>query len=395
MDFAFTPEQEAWRREIQDFLKDNPPEKFPIQSGEDSWGHGAFSYEFVRLLGSKGWIALTWPAKYGGSERSNTDLMILFEELAWARVPWAAGAICWSMANSILDMGSEELKQEFLPGIGKGETMLWLAMSEPDAGSDLLALRTTAVEQDDCFLVNGQKVWSSLAHLSQYGFLFVRTATDPNTPKWASISTLLLDKSLPGVTVQPMVSMLGDIFHTEVFLDNVRVPKKHLLGEKDQAVLHLAKTLEFDRFWARFPKARFCQRITHDLVQYAKETRVDGELLSQQPAVRAKLVDSAIEIEACRQVFWNIGWKLDKGVSLTYEASAAKVLADDMGLRFFDRGMQILGLYAYAPEADKWAKLKENMRRWYLWTSGDSLAGGTSEIARNTMATAGLRLPRK
>jgi alkylation response protein AidB-like acyl-CoA dehydrogenase len=320
---------------------------------------------------------------------------MLFEELAWARVPWAAGAICWSMANMVLEMGSEELKQEFLPGIAKGETILWLAMSEPDAGSDLLALRTTAIEQDDCFLVNGQKVWSSLAHVSDYGFLFARTETDPKTPKWASISVLLLDKKLPGVTVQPMVSMLGDYFHTEVFMDNVRVPKKFLLGQKNQAVLHLNKTLEFDRFWARFPKPRFCQRITQDLVQYAKETRRDGVLLSQDPSVRAKLVDSAIEIEACRQVLWSIGWKMDKGMPLTYEASASKVLADDMGLRFFDRGMQILGPYAYMGDADKWASLRKNMRRWYLWTAGDSLAGGTSEIARNTVATAGLGLPRK
>jgi len=395
MEFGFTAEQEAWRREIQDFLKDTPPEKYPTQSGEDSWGHGAFSYEFVRLLGQKGWISLTWPKKYGGSERPNIDLMMLFEELAWARVPWAAGAICWSMANMVLEMGSEELKQEFLPGIAKGETILWLAMSEPDAGSDLLALRTTAIEQDDCFLVNGQKVWSSLAHVSDYGFLFARTETDPKTPKWASISVLLLDKKLPGVTVQPMVSMLGDYFHTEVFMDNVRVPKKFLLGQKNQAVLHLNKTLEFDRFWARFPKPRFCQRITQDLVQYAKETRRDGVLLSQDPSVRAKLVDSAIEIEACRQVLWSIGWKMDKGMPLTYEASASKVLADDMGLRFFDRGMQILGPYAYMGDADKWASLRKNMRRWYLWTAGDSLAGGTSEIARNTVATAGLGLPRK
>jgi len=323
------------------------------------------------------------------------DLMMLFEELAYARVPWAAGAICWSMANMVLEMGSEELKQEFLPGIAKGETILWLAMSEPDAGSDLLALRTTAIEQEDCFLVNGQKVWSSLAHVSDYGFLFARTDVDPKTPKWASISVLLLDKKLPGVKVQPMVSMLGDYFHTEVFMDNVRVPKKFLLGQKNQAVLHLNKTLEFDRFWARFPKPRFCQRITHDLVQYAKETRRDGVLLSQDPSVRAKLVDSAIEIEACRQVLWSIGWKMDKGMPLTYEASASKVLADDMGLRFFDRGMQILGPYAYMGDADKWASLRKNMRRWYLWTAGDSLAGGTSEIARNTVATAGLGLPRK
>ena len=395
MDFGFTPEQEKWRQEIKAFLKDNPPEKFPTQTGEDSWGHGAFSYEFVRLLGKKGWISLTWPKKYGGQERPWMDLLILFEELALARVPWAAAAICWSMSNTILELGSEELKQEFLPGIGRGETILWLAMSEPDAGSDLLAMRTTAIEQDDCYLVNGQKVWSALAHLSDYGFLFARTETDPNTPRWASISLFLLDKSLPGVTVQPMISMFGDVFHSEVFMDNVRIRKKYLLGEKNQGVIHLTRTLEFDRFWARFPKPAFCHRVNQDLVQYAKEIQCDGRLLAEDPMVRHKLVENAIEIESCRLVFWNVGWKIDRGLPLTYEASAAKVLADDMGQRFFNRGMQIMGPYAYLGEADKWAPLRANLRRWYLWTAGDSLAGGTSEIARNTMAITGLGLPRE
>ncbi len=208
MDFGFTVEQERWRQEIKQFLKENPSDNFPTQTGEDSWGHGAFSYEFVRLLGAKGWISLTWPKKYGGQERPWMDLLILFEELARARVPWAAAAICWSMSNTILELGSEELKQEFLPGIGKGETILWLAMSEPDAGSDLLSMRTTAIEQDDCYLVNGQKVWSALAHLSDYGFLFARSETDPNVPKYMAISLFMLDKSLPGVTVQPLLQLL-------------------------------------------------------------------------------------------------------------------------------------------------------------------------------------------
>ena len=395
MEFGFTAAQEAWRGEIQEFLAKNPPDKFPTQTGEDSWGHGAFSYEFVRLLGDQGWISLTWPKKYGGQERPWIDLLILFEELAWARVPWAAGAICWSMSNTILDLGSEELKHEFLPGIGRGETILWLAMSEPDAGSDLLAMRTTAIEQDDCYLVNGQKVWSSLAHLSHYGFLFARSETDPKVPKWASISLFLLDKNLPGVTVQPMTSLMGDTFHCEVFMDNVRIPKRYLLGEKNQGVIHLTKTLEFDRFWARFPKARFCQRINRDLAQYAKETRRDGIPLSQNSHIRNMLVENEIEIETCRQIFWHVGWKINEGLPLTYEASAAKVVADDMGQRFFDRGLRILGPYAYCNEGNKWASLRSNMRRWYLWTAGDSLAGGTSEIARNTMATGGLGLPRK
>jgi alkylation response protein AidB-like acyl-CoA dehydrogenase len=395
MDFGFTAEQEAWRQEIKEFLRENPPEKFPIQSGEDSWGHGAFSFEFVRLLGKKGWIGLTWPEKYGGQGRPWMDLLILFEELARARVPWAAAAICWSMSNTILELGSEELKQTMLPGIGKGETMLWLGMSEPDAGSDLLSMRTTAIEQDDCYLLNGQKVWSALAHLSDYAFIFARSETDPSVPKYMAISLFILDKKLPGVTVQPMTSMLGDTFHSEVFMDNVRVPKKYILGEKNQAVIHLAKTLEFDRFWARFPKPAFCQKVLEDLVEYANETRRDGRLLSQDPAVRNKLVQSAIEVESARMVFWNVGWKIDRGMPLSYEASAAKVLADDMGQRFFHRGMQVMGPYAHLDENDKWAGLRANMRRWYLWTAGDSLAGGTSEIARNTMATTGLGLPRK
>jgi len=396
MDFGFTAEQEAWRQEIKAFLKDNPPHKFKNDAGWDnSWGHNAFSYEFVKLLGKKGWIALTWPKEYGGQERPWMDLLILFEELAYSRSPWSAACICWSMSNTILELANEELKREFLPGIGKGETMLWLAMSEPDAGSDLLAMRTTAIEQDDHYLVNGQKVWSALADLSHYGLLFTRTETDPDVPKWASISLFLLDKSLPGVTVQPMKSMFGSVFHSEVFLDNVRIPKRYLLGEKNQAVIHLAKTLEFDRFWARFPKAAFCQRINDELVEYAKETRRDGRLLSEDPAVRHKLVENAIEVESCRLVLWNVGWKIDRGLSLTYEASAAKVLADEMGQHFFNRGMQIMGPSAYLGESDKWDSLRANMRHWYLWTAGDSLAGGTSEIARNAMATTGLGLPRK
>ena len=173
-----------------------------------------------------------------------------------------------------------------------------------------------------------------------------------------------------------------------------RIPKCRL-GEKNQGVIHLTKTLEFDRFWARFPKARFCQRVNRDLAQYARETQRDGIPLSRNGHIRNMLVENEIEIETCRQIFWHVCWKINKGLPLTYEASAAKVVADDMGQRFFDRGLRILGPYAYCNEGNKWDSLRSNMRRWYLWTAGDSLAGGTSEIARNTMATGGLGLPRK
>lgn len=320
--------------------------------------------------------------------------MICWEELCYARAPWTSAMMAWAMGPLIIEKGNDELKKELLPRIVKGDVIFWLAMSEPDAGSDLLALKTTAVDKGDHFLVNGQKVWSTYAHLADFGELFVRTENDPSVPKHKGISVLLLDKTLPGVSVKPLVNLIGEVYHNEVFLDNVKVPKRYLLGEKNKGFYQMLEGLEFDRFWSRFIKAPFCRGILEDLVRYVKETRRNGRLLAEDPSVRNELADSAIEIEVCDEIFWHAGRMINQGLPLTYEASAGKILADDMGIRLFSKGSDLMGLYPEPGESDEWTALRKQMLLWYYTGVGMTIAGGTSEINRNTIATIGLGLPR-
>lgn len=395
MDFSFTSQQEAWRKEVREFLRENPEGSFTLQKGDDGYGLGGWSYEFGQLLGSKGWLTLAWPEEWGGQGRPWMDVFILYEELAYARSPWRSVSMSSSMANAILREGSDDMKREFLPGIATGKTTFWLALSEPDAGSDLLSLKTTAIEEDDCFVINGQKVWSTFAHLADYGELLVKTEADPGVPRHRSLSVFILDKKLPGITISPLTNLLGEPYHTEVFMDNVRIQKKYLLGRKNEGLAQMLKALEFDRFWARFVKPPFCRRVLEDLVAYVKNTKRDGIILADDPIIRHKLAESAVEVETCSEIFWHAAWMIDRGLPLSYEASVGKVLADEMGQRLFKKGTQIMGQYSQLGEDSRWAPLRGQLQQWHFRSIGHTLAGGTSEIIRNTLATTGLGLPRK
>lgn len=392
MEFKFSKEEEAFRQEIRDFLKKNPPDSFPKQQEDDAYGFGGWSNEFWRVMGSKGWISLLWPKEYGGSARPLMEFLILLDELAYAGAPTMAGFMALPEGRTIIEMGNDTLKKELLPKIAKGEITFWLALSEPGAGSDLLALETRAVEEGDYYVINGQKVWSSYAHLADYALLITRT--DPNVPRHKGLSMFILDKKLPGVTVRPLISLAGNHVHNEIFMDNVRVPKTYLLGQKNQGFYQMLKTLEVDRFWGRFIKPPLCKGILEEIVQYANETSRDGAILARDPAVRYKLAESAIEIEACRLLFYHAGWKMQKGLPLVYEASLPKILADEMGQRLFTKAMQIMGPYSQLGEATKWAPLRGKINRWYMFSTGHTLAGGSSEINRTTIATVGMGLPR-
>jgi len=394
MDFSFTKEDVAWRQEVKQFLKDNPPESFPLQGGDEGYGYGGWSDEFGRLLGSKGWISLTWPKEYYGLGRPPMHLLILMEELAYAEAPWFSTAMNYSTGPQIIRIGSEWLKKELLPSVAKGEECFWLAMSEPDAGSDLLNLSTQAVEKDDCFVINGQKTWSSIADRARFGLLFTKTENNPEVPKHKTLTMFLLDKNLPGITVRPLINLWGEVTHNEVFFDDVKIPKEYMLGKKNMAFPHMLESLDYDRFWARFIKPPQCKAILEQLVQYVKGTKRDGTLLAKDSLVRHKLAESAIEIEACRMIFWNAGWKMCNNVPFSLEGTIGKVLADEMGQRLHQKGMQIMGPYSQLGEDTKWAPLRAKIQRGYFHSLGATIAGGTSEVIRNTIATIGLGLPR-
>ncbi len=220
MDFAFTPEQESLRKEVRSFLETELSEG-RWKPACDAWIQG-FDPDFTKRVAARGWIGLTWPKEYGGHERSFVDRLIVTEELlrygAPAALHWFADR---QIGGSILRYGTEEQRREFLPRIIAGELYVGLGMSEPEAGSDLASLSTKAEEQGDCFLVNGQKTWTSGGSYINYIDLFART--DFTAPKHKGITEFLVPMNLPGISRVPMVDITGTEAWNDVFFDNVRV----------------------------------------------------------------------------------------------------------------------------------------------------------------------------
>ncbi|MFH1032511.1 MAG: acyl-CoA dehydrogenase family protein [Chloroflexota bacterium] len=391
MDFTFTPEEEAFREEIRAFLRQNPPQNFPVDGVDAGFGFGNWSSKFARAVADKGLISKFWPKENGGEGASFMELLIRMEEFAYAEAPLYSIMTGESVARLLIKHGNDFLKREFLPKIAKAEIFLWLAFSEPNAGSDLLAVETKAEKDGDYYVINGQKTWSANAHLADFGYLLVRT--DSNVPRHKGLSMFILDKNAPGVTVRPLLNLEGYRYHNEVFMDNVRIHKDYLVGGENQGFYQMLGGLDHDRFWARFVKAPFCKKILEQIVDYVKETKDGGKPLGLNPHFRRRLAEMATETESCRLLFYRTAWMLQKGQSPTYEGVLAKAFADEMGQRFFGLGVQVLGLYPRPGEDPKWEALRKKLIHLYQFSLGVNLAGGTPEIMRNTAAIRGLRMP--
>ncbi len=174
MDFSFTPEEDRFRAEVSAWLAENPPERFPAEGMDGGYGSGPHSLAFMQAAGEQGWISMTWPKAYGGAEKPFFLKLILLEELALAGMPFGPLVSVDQVSDAFMQYGSERLKAELLPEIGQGNIDFWQGFSEPEAGSDLLALKTRAVREGDGYRVNGHKIWSSHAGISQYGLVLAR-----------------------------------------------------------------------------------------------------------------------------------------------------------------------------------------------------------------------------
>ncbi len=388
MDFSLGVVVDNFRQEVRMFLSENPPESFAIEAEDEAYGFGPWSSEFYQKMGQKGWISRSWPVEYGGDGRSLMEFLVMIEEFAYAGAPAFAMVMANSMARSIMERGNAFLKREFLPLIKYGQAKFWLALSEPDAGSDLLSMKTRAIKDSDYYIINGEKTWSSRAHLADFGFLICRT--NPDVPPHKGLSTFILDKTLPGVTITGLNSLLGTRHHNTVTLDNVRVHKDYLLGEENKGFYHLLEGLEFDRFWGRFIKAPYCKAVTERIAEYINDNRVHVDR-----ALEYKLAEIRVEIEASRLIFYRAAWMMQKNRALTYEGTLGKSMADEMGQRLFSLGLEIVGLQPRPNENPRWQKLRSELVNACLFSIGHTLAGGTSEIIRNTIATRGLGLPRE
>ena len=389
MEYHFSDEDVAFRKEVSDFIERELPWDWRVRAVDAEEPEDAkLVLAFRKKLADKGWLTMAWPEEYGGQAAPHIRQLVFNEEMAYHGVP--ASEMGVRMIGPVLMLyGTEEQKRYFLPRIARADILWAQGYSEPDSGSDLASVQTRAVEDGDDFVVTGSKIWNGAHAGADWMFMLVRT--DEDAPKHRGISFLLTDMDAPGITVEK-IPMMWDAYRSLVTFDNVRVPKSNLVGELNRGWYVGAALLDFERSGVDRP-AR-AARVLSDLVQFCKQTERYGRPLSEDPLVRSRLARMAVEIEAARMMCYNVAWMQSQGEVPNKEASITKAFGSEMMTRIYRLGMQLMGPFGQLKPDSKWAPLQGRIENAYLRSGGDTVAAGTSEIQRNIIATRGLGLPR-
>ena len=394
MDFRFTEKEESFRREIRDFLDQELPSDWDSLDQASSYSPERlpFTKSIAKKLAQQGWLTLAWPEEYGGQARSHMEQLVYREEMSYRSVPGTdlgVGAINW-VGPTLMIAGTEEQKKEHLTPIARAERFWCTLYSEFGSGSDLASLETQTVLDGDDYVVNGSKIWTSAGHIADWGWLAART--DPDAPKHRGISLLLLEMNSPGITIRPIQNMAGSHEFNQVFFDSVRIPRRNLVGEENRGWYTLALALDFERSGVGYSAS--ARRTLEALANYARQTKRNGQPLSKDPIVRAKLAERYLEAEVSRWLSYNIAWMQSNGLVPNKEASMSKLFGTELSQRVARTGMEILGLAGQLTADSRWAPLRGQIQSLYLRSVASTIAAGSSEIQRNIIATRGLGLPR-
>jgi alkylation response protein AidB-like acyl-CoA dehydrogenase len=403
MDFSYTPEQDAFREQIRGWLEKNSAEIFGRK--RDSVGQTTASLldvgddarwkqmlEYHRRLNDAGYIALHWPKEWGGAGAGIIEQSIYQDEVLRLGLPlYGANQLALDrIGPTIAFMGNEEQRRRFLPKMLTGEEIWCQGYSEPNAGSDLAGIQTRAVLDGDSFVVNGQKVWTSLAQRAHWQVLLVRT--DPAAPKHKGISYLLVDMKSPGITVRPLVQITGDAGFNEVFYDNVRVPKGNLVGGINQGWQVSIATLMYERVsgGTRHP----VERTIGELLELAKQVQFEGQPAYQHHYVRQKLAQFAIEARCLRLSRHRSLTAQLKGKVPGPESSFGKLFATELNLRVAMFADEMLGAFGNLEHGSMGAVEGGRWTTRTLAARGLTIAAGSSEIQHNIIGERVLKLPK-
>lgn len=398
MDYRLTGRQLALKKEFEDFFKEEmknaPPEyhrKAALEAmyGTDEGWH--FHRNMQKKLAEKGWLAMAWPKEYGGRDAQVIEQLIFELTRAYYRAPGVDLLSVRLFAPTLLLYGTEEQKKRLLPAIARGEVTYCQGWSEPNAGSDLAALKTTAIKEGDHYIINGQKTWTTGAHRTDHMFLLART--DPSRRRSAGLSVFNIKMDLPGIEVRPIYYMNGDHVYNEVYFTEVKIPEHERIGPENEGWKLTRATMNFERANIRnFGEAR---RGLEDVLNYVKTTRRNGKFLSENPIVRQKLAKLFIDIDVGYALIFKVAWLQEKGNLLfsASTASEAKVYGSELLQRMANSATEIMGLYGQL-EFSKWAPLGGVMTDLYQSGKGTTIASGSSEIQRNIIAWVGMDLPR-
>ena len=387
MHFVLTPEQEEWRAEVRQFLREKLTPAVKEELGL-SLIPSASSPSFYKDIADKGWIALNWPEEHGGLAKSAVEQIILNEEFEYAGAP-ALPMTATGLAPMIIRYGSEGNKRTWLPPIKSGEVTFALGYSEPDAGTDLANLRTRAVLDGDEWVVDGQKIWNSEAHLSTHEWLAVRT--DPESSRHRGISVLIVPLDSPGITVDPIWTW-GDERTNLIFFDEVRVPRENLIGEANQGWSYIVGALTLERVTASSTGS--LQRLFDETVDFAVRTVLDGAPIAARPEVQLRLAELATELEVARLIAHQAAAMIDAGEIPVAEAAMQKVVTTELRAKIADYGMQLADLYGQLRTSDGQAPLDGRMEQSYRLAPMFRFAAGTNEVMRTIIAEQALGLPR-
>jgi alkylation response protein AidB-like acyl-CoA dehydrogenase len=387
MEIRFTPEQNAWRQEVRDFLDaELPPEKAfdtEFEEDDDLWD---FCIEFTKKVGKKGWLGLTWPEEYGGLGRTPVDSMIMGEEFERREAP-VCGAISWGLtAGSLLNGGTEEQKKRWLPGLGSMEIHVAEGLSEPGAGSDLASLTTTSRRDGDDWIIDGQKTYTTWGTHAQW--LLTITRSDPDSTRHHGLTTFLVPMDVGGVTMTPMLN-LGGGRQNHTFLDGVRVPDEYRIGEVGRGWY-----MVMNAFYGGGGGAQHAMydRALEEVVTHCKQTRRGGKPLIDDPIVRQQLGQLALMADQMRVLSYEGLSNAHNKKPPRFAGALPVVVSKEMRPRFFEIVHQIMGPLCQL-KASPWTPLEGHVEAWYRQSYANH-AGGTSQVKRMVLATRGLGLPR-
>ena len=348
----------------------------------------ALTRSFQTEMAKRRWLTLAWPKEHGGLEAPHSQQMIMAEEMAYHRAPGGGSnmGVQW-VGPSLMLYGTDEQKDEHLAGIADAETWWCTLYSEPGSGSDLASLQTRAVKDGDDYVINGQKIWTSGAHVSDWGWLAART--DPDAPKHKGITMFMMRMDTPGVTVRPLINMADGHGFNEVFFEDVRIPQTNVVGEVNRGWYHLAVALDFERSGiGAFAGGR---RTVEEITEFAQD---NSHLVDERPNARYELAERHIEVEIGTMMAYRIAYMQEHGVVANHEASMSKLFGSELGQRIAKTGMDLLGLQGGLWSEGPYAALQGRLSRSYVSSVSSTIAAGTSEIQRNIIATRGLGLPR-
>ena len=394
MDFTLTPEQEAFRQRVRAWLEASIPREWRAVRNPDIPRAEAFDMlrRWQRQLYDAGFIGLTWPREAGGAGLTFLEEMVLHQEMALAKAPPILNILGVGMAGpTIIAYGTDEQKKRYPPKILSGEEIWGQGYSEPDAGSDLASLQTRAVKDGDTWVINGQKVWTSLAHIADWMMLLART--DPDAPRHKGITYFLLDMHAPGVTVKPLKQITGDDEFNEVFFDNVRVHESQVLGGVNNGWAVGLTTLMYERLALGFGLQVRLRIALDGLIDLARRMEKDGRVITKDPVMRQKLAQLWIDTESLKYTGARAVTKLLRGELPGPEASAGKMVWVETHQRLQELAMEIQGPYAQVRGGDR-AVDGGLWQYTFLRSRANSIEGGTTEIQKNIIGERVLGLPK-